>query len=364
MNKEFNLEKYLTGGVENIVKGAIKATLSNPKESIFMAQYALASKEASKKRAKAEENGEHIPPFLIASITSSCNLHCAGCYSRANHACSDAAPVKQLTDEDWDKIFVEAKALGISFILLAGGEPMIRKDVIAKAATHPEILFPIFTNGTLINDEYIKVLQDNRNLVPVISIEGRQEKTDNRRGQGIYEKTMNAMAMMQENKIIFGASVTVTTENLEEVTGDEFLKKLEEKGCKVVFYVEFVPVTEDTKHLAPGDKEREYMNNKLAQIRSEHDEMVFISFPGDEKTSGGCLAAGRGFFHINSHGGAEPCPFSPYSDINVKETSLREAFHSRLFQKLISEDVLMEDHAGGCVLFEKKDQVEMFLQYK
>ncbi len=104
------------------------------------------------------------------------------------------------------------------------------------------------------------------------------------------------------------------------------------------------------------------MNERLSDIRMNHDEMVFISFPGDEKSSGGCLAAGRGFFHINSHGGAEPCPFSPYSDINVRDTSLREALHSRLFEKLISQDVLMEDHAGGCVLFEKKEQVEAFLR--
>ncbi len=362
MSEEFNLEKYLTQGVEDIVKGAIKATLSNPKESLFMAQYAIASKEASKKREKAESQGEHIPPFLIASITSSCNLHCAGCYSRANHACSDETPVKQLTDEEWDKIFEEAKELGIGFILLAGGEPMIRKDVINKAGTHPEILFPIFTNGTLINERYCKTFEDHRNLVPVISIEGREEKTDNRRGEGIYQKTMEAMKLMKEKKLIFGASVTVTTENMEEVTSDEFLKKLAEQGCKVVFYVEFVPVTDEAKHLAPGDKEREFMNERLSDIRMNHDEMVFISFPGDEKSSGGCLAAGRGFFHINSHGGAEPCPFSPYSDINVRDTSLREALHSRLFEKLISQDVLMEDHAGGCVLFEKKELVEAFLR--
>ena len=48
-------------------------------------------------RSKDAE-GEHVPAFLIASITSSCNLHCAACYSRANHACSDSAPVSQLTD--------------------------------------------------------------------------------------------------------------------------------------------------------------------------------------------------------------------------------------------------------------------------
>ncbi len=89
--------------------------------------------------------------------------------------------------------------------------------------------------------------------------------------------------------------------------------------------------------------------------------MLFISFPGDEKSSGGCLAAGRGFFHINPQGGAEPCPFSPYSDINVRDTSVREALQSKLFTSLRSSDTLMEEHPGGCVLFERRDQVEDLL---
>ena len=89
--------------------------------------------------------------------------------------------------------------------------------------------------------------------------------------------------------------------------------------------------------------------------------MVYVSFPGDEKSSGGCVAAGRGFFHINSHGGAEPCPFSPYSDVNVKTGSLRDAIRSPLFKALQSGDILLDDHEGGCVLYEKRDQVEALL---
>ncbi|MCR5255277.1 MAG: radical SAM protein [Acetatifactor sp.] len=358
MNENFDLGSYLTGGVEKIVKGAIKATLSNPQESIFLAKYAAASKIASKKRAEADARGEHIPPFLIASITSSCNLHCAGCYSRANHACNDQAPVSQLTDKEWGKIFAEAKDLGIGFILLAGGEPLLRKDVMEEAGHVQDILFPVFTNGTLISEAYIQTFEKYRNLVPVLSIEGRKEKTDNRRGEGVYDKAVKAMELMQDHKVIFGASVTVTTENLEEVTSEAFLEKLEERGCKVVFYVEFVPVTEEATHLAPGDKEREYLNERLSVLRSNRDGMVYVSFPGDEKTSGGCLAAGRGFFHINSHGGAEPCPFSPYSDINVRDTSVREALKSKLFTSLQDGGVLNEDHAGGCVLFERQDKVK------
>lgn len=362
MSDEFNLEKYLTGGVENIIKGAVKATLTNPQESIFMIKYAKSSRAASRKRAMAEEKGEHIPPFLIASITSQCNLHCAGCYARSNQACVDSEPACQLTAQEWKRIFLESHELGIGFILLAGGEPMIRKDIITVAGGIPEILFPIFTNGTMINEFYIDLFCKHRNLIPVVSIEGHEEMTDERRGEGVFQKLIDAMERMQKNKLLFGASVTVTTENLKEVTSQEFLHNLQEKGCKVVFYVEFVPVTEEAAELAPGDKEREYMKDRLAQIREEYEAMVFISFPGDEKTSGGCLAAGRGFFHINSHGGAEPCPFSPYSDINVRDTSVKEALDSRLFKSLQQENVLMEEHAGGCVLFERRQQVEALLQ--
>ncbi|MDF2589089.1 MAG: radical protein [Anaerocolumna sp.] len=361
MTHEFNLESYLTNGVEDIVKGILKATLTNPKESIFMAKYAIASKESVKLRKSAEENGEHIPPFLIASITSKCNLHCAGCYARSNHSCVDSEEVNQLTSEEWFKIFKEAKDMGIGFILLAGGEPLIRKDIILEAGKLPEILFPVFTNGTLINDEYLQIFDKYRNLVPVLSIEGREEKTDERRGEGVYQKLSSAMDLLKKNKILFGASVTVTTANIKEVTSDEFLKKLSANGCKVVFYVEYVPVTHESKELAIGDVEREYLSDTLYQLREQYENMVFISFPGDEKSSGGCLAAGRGFFHINSHGGAEPCPFSPYSDINVRDTSLREALKSKLFLRLKENNILMEDHIGGCILFEQKEVVEKLL---
>lgn len=44
------------------------------------------------------------------------------------------------------------------------------------------------------------------------------------------------------------------------------MQKLSDRGCKAVIFGEFVPVTDDSKH----------------------PEMVYISFPGDEKSSGGC----------------------------------------------------------------------------
>lgn len=361
MGEKFDLQEYLIEGVEGIVSEAIKATLKNPKESAFMLKFAAASRTASKKRRKAETKGDHIPPFLIASITSKCNLHCAGCYSRCNHATTDSEPVRQLTDEEWQNVFDEAEELGISFILLAGGEPMLRRGVIEGAGKKQNILFPIFTNGTYLDERYLELFDKCRNLIPVMSIEGSRELTDERRGAGIYDRLIANMDEIQKRGLIFGASVTVTTRNCKEVTSQAFLDSLSEKGCKVVIFVEYVPVTDESRELAPTDTEREYLQNKIRQLRETHPEMVYISFPGDEKSSGGCVAAGRGFFHINSHGGAEPCPFSPYSDINVRDSSLKKAMDSPLFRKLRDEGYLLEDHEGGCVLYEKRELVQQII---
>ena len=100
MNENFDLQNYLTEGVERVVTEAVKATLKDPRESAVMLRFAAASRSASKKRRLAEDRGEHIPPFLIASITSQCNLHCAGCYSRCSNATTDSSPVKQLRPQN------------------------------------------------------------------------------------------------------------------------------------------------------------------------------------------------------------------------------------------------------------------------
>lgn len=358
MDEKFDLQQYLTEGVEQVVKDALRATLKDPRESMFLAKFARASKKASEKREAEEKEGLHVPSYLIASITSSCNLHCAGCYSRANNATVDCEPSRQLTDEEWLEIFKEAEELGVSFILLAGGEPMLRWDVIEQAGKMQDILFPIFTNGTYMGGKYMEMLDKCRNLLPVISIEGGRDETDSRRGEGVYDKIISVMDELSSKGLIYGVSVTVTKENLKEVYSDEFLGSLRDRGCKAVFFIEFVPVSDEGSELAPDEDDRAYMMERIDGLRATRDDMVYIAFPGDEKSSGGCLAAGRGFFHINSHGGAEPCPFSPYSDINVKDTSLKEALRSELFTALRSGDIMSGEHTGGCVLNEKKEQVE------
>ncbi len=355
MDGTFDLESYLNKGIETLVRDIIKTTARNPKESVYFAKAALASKKAAGRRHKLENSGEHIPSFLIASITESCNLSCVGCYDRVNHAGTGSS---EMNSNEWGRIFTEAEELGVSAILLAGGEPMMRFDVVEEASLHPAILFPLFTNGTMLGDRILGLFEAHRNLIPIISIEGDKAQTDARRGEGIYTETMRVMDELAAKKLLFGASVTVTKENLSTVTRDTFVARLNEKGCEAIVFVEYVPV--EKPELSLDEAGRDFLADSVAELRKRSD-MIIISFPGDEKESGGCLAAGRGFFHINAVGGAEPCPFSPYSDTSLRTVSLRQALKSPLFTKLKREETLLREHTGGCTLFSQADYVQSLI---
>ncbi len=361
MEDQFNLTEYMSQSIECLIKDALAASYKNPQEMVFIMKYLAASKRAQKTRAAYEEKGRHIPPFLIASITNSCNLFCTGCYARANGACREHVEKEPLSSRRWQELFAEAQDLGMAFILLAGGEPLLRKDVITAAAGFKNIVFPVFTNGTLLDASYVQLFDKNRNLVPVLSLEGNRLQTDKRRGAGTYDTLRQVMDTLNQRDIFYGVSITVTTENIETVLGNTFIQGLYQLGCKVVFYVEYVPVTSSSEALAPGAEEREMLKERQRDLRAAYQHMIFISFPGNEEDMGGCLAAGRGFFHINAQGGVEPCPFSPYSDIDIRTATLLQALESPLFSKLNRAGMLWGEHKGGCLLFQKEKEVKALL---
>ena len=62
---------------------------------------------------------------------------------------------------------------------------------------------------------------------------------------------------------------------------DSFIEKLAERDCNALFFVEFVPMQPELKEIAPGDEERQYINERLEEIRDKYPGMIFLSFPGD-----------------------------------------------------------------------------------
>ncbi len=362
MMADLDLFAYLSKSIEQLIADVLKSSLKNPKESAFFIKYRGENSRNEKTRQSYENKGVHIPPFLIASITSDCNLFCKGCYARANGQCSETQKAELLNVFEWKNIFAQASLLGVSFILLAGGEPLIRRDVIASAANVGSILFPVFTNGTMIDEYYLDLFDKHRNLIPILSIEGSGEKTDERRGIGTFAAVFSAMQKFKNRGILFGTSLTVTSENVCDLTSRAFLDALIGYGSKLAFYISYVPVEKGTEHLAQTEEQRQELEQTLAKLRTEIPQLIFLSFPGDEKMAGGCLAAGRGFFHINPQGDAEACPFAPYSDRSLKKHTLLQVLQSPFFQKLKDAELVGGEHDGGCTLFEHQEEVKKILE--
>jgi len=348
-------------GIRGIAGRTALYYLKNVRGRRFLAKLVPALNKSAKIRAGFEKRGRHVPQFLICSVTSQCNLHCKGCYARAGGICSDGAR-EQLTAYEWKSVFEQAKGLGISFILLAGGEPMLQRDIIEAATEFPAIVFPVFTNGTLFDDTYLDLFDAHRNLIPVLSVEGDGAATDSRRGEGVAARIYEVIDKLHSRGILYAASVTVTCENLREAASEKYLSDLRKRGCGIVFFIEYVPSEKGTEHLILSAEDAVWLAQTAESLKSKYADMCVFSFPGDEQLTGGCLAAGRGFFHINPRGGAEPCPFSPYSALNVREHSLLEVLESPFFEEVRKIECADTSHShGGCTLFDHADEVRRLI---
>ncbi|MDO5847524.1 MAG: radical SAM protein [Methanocorpusculum sp.] len=351
------LTSYLSDGIFRLITSVLKESAADGAEKRFLVRQIRVQKHRSQRRKRHERAGLHVPAFLIASITERCNLHCKGCYARSCGFCSDTPEKTPLSADDWKRIFSEADALGISFVLLAGGEPLLNREVISAAAKEKNLIFPVFTNGTQFDTGMTELFIKSRNLFPVFSIEGGSASTDARRGEGVFAKASSAAETFRQNGVLFGAAVTVSKENIREVTSDVFFEGLSRAGTAAVFLIEYTASGESDRALEPDADDRRFMAERLASARKRFRSLWFLSFPGDEELMGGCLAAGRGFFHINPFGAAEPCPFAPLSDRNLKDCSLKEAIESPLFSRLSAAELTRIPHDGGCALAGRTDEI-------
>jgi MoaA/NifB/PqqE/SkfB family radical SAM enzyme len=350
------LTRLLETSLASFVRDAVRVALRAPSLLATMLRFARGQRHAARVRASWEARGTHVPPLMIASITETCNLRCRGCYAMVHRGAAD----RELPDARWRGLFREASQLGISFVLVAGGEPFSRPEVIEAASSTPGTLYAVFTNGLLIGPRIVSTLRRDRNVVPVISLEGPQRETDSRRGAGVYRRVMQAMARLRAARVTFGASLTVTSVNLDVVTAPAFVRSLTDAGARIVFFVEYTPVEHGTEALALCGDQRAELRRRVDAFHAER-RALFVAFPGDEERYGGCLAAGRGFIHVDPHGRLEPCPFAPYSDTSVRGQPLVEALGSPLLAAIRENHGRLTETRGGCALWAERDWVRSLL---
>jgi MoaA/NifB/PqqE/SkfB family radical SAM enzyme len=194
----------------------------------------------------------------------------------------------------------------------------------------------------------------------VLSLEGLEEETDSRRGPGVYENLLQTMTLLKQKRVFFGVSLTVTCRNIDLLTSESFVRRLTRQGCRLFFYIEYIPIRHGTEDLLVSAVQRKQLEQAMRALRRRFNRL-FISFPGDERNYGGCLAAGRGFVHISPEGGLEPCPFAPYSDTNLRITSLKKGLESIFLTRIRNSEEHLDETEGGCALWNKRQWVQSLL---
>ncbi len=294
----------------------------------------------------------NIPWAILLDPTSACNLHCVGCWA------AEYGNKLNLSFDEIDSIITQGKELGVYFYIYTGGEPLVRKrDLIAIARKHNDCAFMTFTNGTLIDEDFADDLLSVKNFIPVLSVEGFEEATDARRGEGTYAKVVNAMEILKKKRLPFGISCCYTSQNLDSIASDEYFDQMIEWGAKFVWYFHYMPVGNDAvPELLPTPEQREYMYHKIRDVRATKP-IFAMDFQNDGEYVQGCVAGGRRYFHINANGDADPCVFIHYSDSNIREKTLMEILQSPLFQLYHDGQPFNDNHLRPCPMLENPDKL-------
>ena len=347
----------LNDALKVFFKDAVVTTLSNPPQAFHFFRTVRWQMKAARIRSRWAKQGVPVPPILIFSITNRCNLECAGCYQQAFHPSVE----QELSAEKLEHLTSEAHELGIYFFVIAGGEPLLRPEMLRITQEYPDIIFLIFTNGLLIDEAMIDQFKKQKNVVPLISLEGDIVNTDKRRGDGAYEHVLKIMGQLRRKRIFFGTSISLTRPNFSTATAPGFIRNMVDIGCKFFLFLDFTPIQEGTEDWVLTDDQRNRVMDLLRSYR-EQFKALFIGVPWDEEDVGGCLSAGRGFVHINAEGDVEPCPFSPIFDSNIKNMPLKEALQSEFLKRLREDPELSKYTGGGCALWKNREQVRGLLR--
>jgi MoaA/NifB/PqqE/SkfB family radical SAM enzyme len=339
-NLKMSLRVIFAGG-----KRTIRILAARPSLILAGARLHLHQKKAAKVRQKAREGGLDVPVMMLVSITSRCNLSCRGCYMLQRKP----RPEPEMTLDELRSVISQAEDIGVSVISLVGGEPLVRRnEVLNLARSFPRILFTLNTNGILIDEDMAAELAGCVNLVPFISLEGFQIETDSRRGQGVYDRVLAACSLLSTRLLFFGCAVTVSRNTISEVLDESFIRTMIGAGVRAFIFIQYVPAEPGTEDLVPTPEQRRLLIASMDEFNRKYPAF-FIGIPGDMEMFDGCLAAGRGFIHVNPYGDLEPCPVVPLSDVNLRTVPLREALQSRLLRAIRSNHSSLKAN-GRCVL--------------
>ena len=286
--------------------------------------------------------------IAIWNFTNRCNLACRHCYSYADPNSEDF-----LSTEFILGAIPELVKAGIRFVIFSGGEPLIRRDIfeIAEAMRSAGIVTYLSTNGLYVSEKNVDRIIETFNYIG-ISIDGIGEVHDEFRGlEGAYERSLDAIALIQQHGGNAGIRFTITNETKGSFY--DIFALAEEIGVDKIYISHLVYSGRGLENLkidiTPEERRRyvEFIIDKAFQYHDEgkkidvvtgNMEMDAILFL--EKFSGrypelrdemlrrlrnwGGNSAGRKLVNIDWQGNVKPDPFFPFTIGNMTEKPFSE----------------------------------------
>lgn len=340
------------------LKMAKRALLETDKRLLWKLAWNMGWKgmRSVQKHKRRLKRGEYFPPFLYVSIINSCNLRCQGCWV-------DVAAKQETIDlEAMNKLINEAKAMGNVFFGIVGGEPFMHPQLFEILEAHPDCYFQIFTNGQFITDEKAKRLRKLGNVTPLISVEGSEIVSDERRGRpDVFSKTMQGIQNCLNNKVMTGVCTSLCQSNFDDLLNEKWVDRLIEMGVMYTWFHIYRPMGPDSNPQLCLTPEQQLKARKFVVEMRAKKPIVIIDAYFDGEGQALCPAATGITNHINPWGDIEPCPIVQFATDNIHDTqkTLAEKFNSPYlndFRKLAQETT------RGCIVLERPELLKALVE--
>lgn len=306
------------------------------------------------------KRGQVFPPFLYVSIINSCNLRCQGCWVDVS------AKQETIKPAALHKLIAEAREMGNVFFGIVGGEPFMHPDLLDMLAEHPDCYFQIFTNGHFITDEKAKTLRRLGNVTPLISVEGTEIVSDERRGrEGVLSKSMQGIQNCLNNKVFTGVCTSLCQTNFDDLLQEKWLDRLIEMGVMYTWFHVYRPMGPDANPELCLTPEQQLKARRFVVDMRAKKPIVIVDAYFDGEGQALCPAATGLTHHINPWGGIEPCPIIQFTKESIHSTeddarSLKDKFLQSTFLRDFRS--LAQESTRGCIVLERPDLLKKLVE--
>jgi len=300
--------------------------------------------------------GIYFPPFLYVSIINSCNLRCQGCWVDV------ASPRQMISYELMCRLIADSRKHGNSFFGILGGEPFMHPDLLRVLDAHRDCYFQVFTNGHFITERVAAELRRIGNVTPLVSIEGTQFVSDQRRGRNhVFDHTLTGLRHCLKHKLITGVATSLCQTNLDELLSENWIRQLIDLGVHYVWYYTYRPVgPKPTPELALRPEQLVRVRQFLVQMRKKLPIGIIDAY-WDDKGQALCPMSTGISHHIGPSGGVEPCPIIQFAAENINHDG--QGLDQLLINSRFLADFRRASAAAtrGCVVLERPDLVKQLV---